>query len=183
MRRSRMVAVLVAVVVATVAAVGVSAAGAHVTVHPGKEKKGATDVLLTFAVPNEEDSASTTRLELTLPTAAPLLGVHAQAIPGWTATVETTKLAEPVTTDDGTVTRVASKVTWTVNDPADAVGPEQFGAFTVLVGALPRGAPKVVFKVAQTYSDGTVVSWIQVPVKGTPEPAHPAPVLRLVGKA
>jgi hypothetical protein len=40
-----------------------------------------------------------------------------------------------------------------------------------------------VFKAVQTYSDGTVVSWIEPVVKGTPAPEHPAPVLRLAGHA
>jgi hypothetical protein len=63
------------------------------------------------------------------------------------------------------------------------VGPSQFGAFTVLVGTLPAKPSKVVFKILQTYSDGTVVSWIEPVVKGAPDPEHPAPVLRLTGKA
>jgi uncharacterized protein YcnI len=182
-RATRMVATSMVVVAVVVAGIGVSAAGAHVTVHPGAEKKGASDVLLTFAVPNEEDGASTTKLELTLPTATPLLGVRAQAMAGWTITVETAKLAKPVTTDDGTITQAASKVTWTADDPSDAVAPGEFGAFTVLVGTLPAKGKQVVFKAVQTYSDGTVVSWIEPVVKGTPEPEHPAPVLILTGKA
>jgi uncharacterized protein YcnI len=178
-----MVAGLVAVVVAGVGVFGASMAGAHVTVHPGTEKKGASDVLVTFAVPNEEDTASTVKVELILPAATPLLGVHAQAIPGGSATVESTKLAKPVTTDDGTITEAVTKVTWTANDATDGVGPSQFGAFTVLVGTLPAKPSKVVFKILQTYSDGTVVSWIEPVVKGAPDPEHPAPVLRLTGKA
>jgi uncharacterized protein YcnI len=182
-RGTRMAATLMVVVAVAVAGIGVPAAGAHVTVHPGTEKNGASDVLLTFAVPNEEDSASTTKLELTLPAATPLLGVRAQAMAGWTITVETAKLAKPVTTDDGTITEAASKVTWTANDAADAVSPGEFGAFTLLVGTLPTKGSRAVFKAVQTYSDGTVVSWIEPVVKGTPAPEHPAPVLRLARHA
>ena len=185
-RGTRMTAALmvaVALVAVAVAGIGMPAAGAHVTVHPGTEKKGASDVLLTFAVPNEEDGASTTKLELTLPTGRPLLGVRAQAMAGWTITVETAKLAKPVTTDDGTITEAVSKVTWTANGAADAIAPGEFGAFTLLVGTLPAKGSTVVFKALQTSSDGTVVSWIEPVVKGTSEPGHPAPVLRLAGTA
>jgi hypothetical protein len=36
-----------------------------------------------------------------------------------------------------------------------------------------------VFKAVQTYSDGSVVSWIQVPTKAVPDPPHPAPTITL----
>jgi hypothetical protein len=55
--------------------------------------------------------------------------------------------------------------------------------FNVLVGQLPSKPSKLVFKAIQTYSDGTVVSWIEPIVKGTPEPEHPTPLLRLTKKA
>ncbi len=180
MGRSRIFAALVAVAVA-VSVVFAAAAGAHVTVHPGTEKKGAADVLLTLAVPNEETSGATvTKLELDLPTTTPLLGVRAQTIPGWTATVTSTKLAKPVTTDDGEITEAVTQVVWTANDPAAGVGQDQFGAFTILVGTLPSNTSKVVFKAVQTYSDGTVTSWIEPVAKGAPEPEHPTPILKLV---
>ena len=89
--------VTLALVVSVAFAAG---AGAHVTVQPGTQKQGASDVLVTFAVPNEETTASTTKVEVVFPTATPLLGVHAQAMAGWTVTVETAKLPKPVTTDD-----------------------------------------------------------------------------------
>ena len=82
-----------------------------------------------------------------------------------------TKLAKPVTTDDGQVTEAVSQITWT----ATGVGipPQQFGLFTVSVGQLPSNTKKLTFKALQTYSDGTIVRWIEVPVKGTPRPEHP----------
>lgn len=66
-------------VVAALAAAGVltaaGAASAQVTVHPETYAKGATDGLPTFRVPNEEDTASTTKVQIFLPTDHPLLGV------------------------------------------------------------------------------------------------------------
>ena len=54
--------------------------------------------------------------------------------------------------------------------------------FNVLVGTVPSNAKQLVFKALQTYSDGTVVSWIDPIVKGTPAPDHPTPILKLTKK-
>jgi hypothetical protein len=55
--------------------------------------------------------------------------------------------------------------------------------FSVLAGTLPSNTNQLVFKALQTYSDGTVVSWIEPTVKGAPAPEHPTPILKLTGKA
>jgi len=41
------------------------------------------------------------------------------------------------------------------------------------------GTDELVFKAIQDYSDGTIVSWIQIPNKAVPDPLHPAPILQL----
>jgi hypothetical protein len=43
--------------------------------------------------------------------------------------------------------------------------------------------PQVVFKALQTYSDGTVVRWIDEPTTDGTEPEKPAPVLKLTPAA
>ena len=65
-------------------------------------------------------------------------------MPGWDATVVTSKLAKPVTTDDGQITEAVSQITWT----ATGVGipPHQFGLFTVSVGQLPANTGKLASK-------------------------------------
>jgi uncharacterized protein YcnI len=159
-----------------------TASWAHVTPQPPSLPKGASDVIFGFAVPNESTTnASTIKVELDLPTAQPVTGVHAEAMPGWSSAVETTKLAKPITTDDGQVTEVVSKVTWTATGPG--IQPDEYSLFSVLAGTLPSNANSLTFKAIQTYSDGTVVSWIEPVVKGAPAPEHPAPVLKLTGKA
>jgi uncharacterized protein YcnI len=172
--------VTAAVLVAVVALVPATAE-AHVTLQPASQPKGASDVVVGFAVPNESaNGANTTAVEIDFPTKNPVLGVRAQAIAGWTATVDRVTLSKPVTTDDGEITEAVSKVTWTAT--AGGYGPDQYMIFSVLAGTLPSKGNQVVFKVLQTYSDGTVVSWIQPIVKGTPEPEHPTPVLKLTKK-
>jgi uncharacterized protein YcnI len=171
------------VLVAIVVLVPATVAFAHVTLQPASLPKGASDVIVGFAVPNESTTgASTTTVEINFPTKNPILGVHAQAVAGWTAVVDLVKLSKPITTDDGQITEAVSKVTWTAF-ASDGFGPDQYMVFSVLAGTLPSKPNRLVFKVLQTYSDGTVVSWIEPIVKGTPEPEHPTPVLVLTKKA
>ena len=154
-----------------------AAAWAHVTVDPGEAPKGAADQELTFRVPNESDTASTTKIEMKLPTDHPMLGVSVASTPGWTAKVETTKLDTPVKTDDGEIDEVVSMITWS----GGSIAPSEYGDFRIIAGELPDDADQLVFKVIQTYSDGSEVSWIEDPApEGQEEPEHPAAVLALV---
>ena len=167
-------------VVALVIAAGATAAGAHVTVVPDTAKKGGFQVL-SFNVPNEEQAANTVKLEVDLPTKSPIAFVSTQPMPGWTVAVEKTKLAKPVSSDDGEVTEAVSKITWTATD--GGLKPGEFDLFTISAGPLPTNTSKLTFKAIQTYSDGTTVNWIQATVKGAPEPDHPAPTLTLTKAA
>jgi uncharacterized protein len=155
---------------------GAAAAGAHVEVVPDRAPKGES-AILSFSVPNEEDTADTVGLEVTLPTKSPIASVSTKPMPGWTVSVEKTKLSKPVTTDDGQVTEAVSKITWTATD--GGLKPGEFDLFTISAGPLPTNTNQLTFKAIQTYSDGTTVNWIEATVKGAPEPEHPAPVLTL----
>ncbi|MEV6759097.1 YcnI family protein [Streptomyces sp. NPDC051105] len=158
--------------------VAAGVAAAHVTVHPESYAKGATDGVLTFRVPNEEDAASTTKVQVFLPTDHPVLGVLVSPRDGWTAKVTTTKLKTPVKTDDGTITEAASEITWT----GGKIGAGQFEDFDVAFGQLPEDTGGLTFKTLQTYSDGKVVRWIEEAGSGGEEPENPAPVLKLTAK-
>jgi uncharacterized protein YcnI len=158
-----------------------TAASAHVTLQPGSQPKGASDVIVGFAIPNEStNNASTNKVEIDFPTSTPMLGVNAEAIPGWSAAVEMVQLAKPITTGDGQISQAVSKVTWRA--VGEGYGPNQYMLFSVLVGTLPSNTNQLVFKALQTYSDGTVVSWIEPTVKGAPAPEHPTPILKLTKK-
>ncbi|MEU8930160.1 YcnI family protein [Streptomyces sp. NPDC048409] len=171
LRRAATVTALTAASVLVAAGV----ASAHVTVHPESYAKGATDGVLTFRVPNEEDTASTTRVQVFLPTDHPVLGVLVSPRDGWTAKVTTAKLKTPVKTDDGTITEAASEITWT----GGKIGAGQFEDFDVAFGQLPEDTGRLTFKTLQTYSDGKVVRWIEEPADGADEPENPAPTLEL----
>ncbi|GGN54686.1 hypothetical protein GCM10011579_014010 [Streptomyces albiflavescens] len=175
LRRAGLVAALTTAGVLTAA----GAAFAHVTVHPESYAKGATDGVLTFRVPNEEDTASTTKVQVFLPTDHPVLGVLVTPQSGWTAKVTTTKLKTPIKTDDGTITDAVSEITWT----GGRIRHGEFQDFNVAFGQLPDDTDQLEFKTLQTYSDGNVVRWIEETPKGGEEPESPAPVLTLTAKA
>lgn len=151
---------------------------AHVTVTPNAAAKGSYSTVA-FKVPNEEDSASTTKLEVNLPADHPVASVSIQPVPGWTAQITKTKLAKPLTSDDGTIDEAVTKITWS----GGKIAPGQFQQFPVSFGPLPDDADSLVFKALQTYDNGDVVRWIDVPQKGQPEPQHPAPTLTLTAAA
>ena len=75
-------------------------------------------------------------------------------------------LPKPITTDDGTFTSTTTEIDWTGN----TIGVGQFGEFNVLAQGIPTGTSVFVFKAIQTYSDRTVVPWIQVPEQSGSEP-------------
>jgi uncharacterized protein YcnI len=153
-------------------------ASAHVTI-------GATDAapggytVATLRVPTESDTASTTKLVVSVP---PLGSVAVQPTPGWTVATKTTKLATPIKTDDGEQTEAISQITWTAQ-PGAAIKPGEFQQFNVSIGPLPHKA-SLSFPAIQTYSDGTVVKWIEQAAPGSKtEPDHPAPTLKIAAAA
>lgn len=153
-------------------------AWAHVTIAPDTAEKGGSDVEIAFRMPNEESAASATELDVQIPTNPPLLSVLAQAVPGWTASVQSVHLAKPIHTDDGDISDAVSEVTWKAISAADGIKPNEFGKFEVIVGQLPTSA-SITFPAIQTYSNGDVVRWIETQTPNGPEPEHPAPVLTL----
>jgi len=170
---ARRTAVLLSTAAVTLIAAA-SAAEAHVTVNPDTASQGGYSKV-TFRVPNEEANQSTTAVEIDLPADRPIASVKVRPVPGWTATTNTSHLPAPVKTGDNEITEAVTKIVWT----GGKIDPGQFQEFDVSLGPLPKDTDQIVFKALQTYGDGTVVRWIDVPQAGQPEPDHPAPVLHL----
>jgi uncharacterized protein YcnI len=147
---------------------------AHVTITPNSASPGSAAVL-TFHVPNEEATAYTTRVDMQVPTDHPIAQFLIEPVAGWTISVRTITLAKPLVTDDGQFTQAVSEVIWS----GGRIAPGQFQDFSVSADPLPQGVSQLTFKTIQTYSNGDVVRWIDVPVPGQPEPDHPAPQLTL----
>ncbi|MFI9360014.1 YcnI family protein [Kitasatospora sp. NPDC053057] len=174
----------IAAVALTTAASVVALAGpafAHVTVNPGSAAQGGY-ATVNFQVPDESDTASTVKLEVNLPLDHPLASVRTLPMPGWTSTVEKSKLDKPIKVHGSDVNEAVSKITWTA-DAGTKIAPGQFQEFRLSLGPLPTDADSMVFKALQTYDNGDVVRWIDEAQAGQPEPAHPAPTLKLTKAA
>jgi uncharacterized protein YcnI len=152
-------------------------ASAHVTVSSDDASPGGFGVA-TLRVPNESDTAATTKLTVTLPTEAPFAFVSAQAKPGWTVDTTTEKLDEPVKTGDFDVTEVTTSITWTAT--GDGIAPGEYDTFGLSGGPFPDA--DLTLPTVQTYDDGEVAAWDQEQT-GDTEPERPAPVLALTGSA
>jgi uncharacterized protein YcnI len=161
---------LVALVAGAALVLPATSAFAHVTVNPREATQGGY-AKLAFRVPNERDSASTTKLEVNFPADHPFASVSVRPQAGWTYTVEKTRLATPIKSDDDEITEAVSKITWT----GGAIEPHEFNEFEVSVGPLPSDADSITFKALQTYDNGETVRWIE---EGA-DPDKPAPVLKL----
>jgi uncharacterized protein YcnI len=151
-------------------------AAAHVTVNPQEATQGGY-ARLAFRVPNESDTASTTKLEVVLPEDAPVASVSTMPLAGWTVAVEKRTVNPPVEVHGSQVSEVVAKITWTAA-AGGGVMPGEFQEFPVSMGPLPD-VQKMVFKTLQTYSDGNISRWIEEPTEGAAEPEQPAPVLTL----
>lgn len=166
---------------AAAAALGIAAlatavpAAAHVTVVPAELARGSYAVL-TFRCPNERPKAATIRLEVEFPQDHPVVAVKLRPVPGWKATVAMRKLATPIRTQHGEVTEAVATIAWS----GGRLEPGEYQDFEVQAGPLPREGDALVFKALQTYEGGEIVRWIEERKPGEPEPARPAPVLRLI---
>jgi uncharacterized protein YcnI len=162
---------------ATVALAGAAGpATAHVTVSSTDAAPGGYGKLV-FRVPNESDSAATTKLQVTMPADAPFASVSTKPHPGWKVQVDEAKLPQPVEVGDVTLTDAVRTVTWTAQGPG--IEPGMFDEFELSVGPFSEDVTTLMFPAVQTYSDGEVVRWNQPTPPDGAEPEHPAPVLEL----
>lgn len=161
--------------------VGVAnSASAHVSVSSPDARPGGYAKLV-FRVPSESDTASTTKLVVTLPKDRPFASVGAQVMDGWKVVKTKERLASPVKVGDVTLTEAITAVSWTAE--AGGVPPNDFDEFALSVGRIPEGVDSLDFPAVQTYSDGEVVRWDQVAKDAADEPEHPAPSLKLATAA
>jgi uncharacterized protein YcnI len=167
---------LVGAAAGLVLAIGVPlAASAHVTVNPNTATPGSY-ATVNFRVPTESETASTVKVEVTLPTDTPFTAVLVEPVPGWTATVEKGALPAPVEVDGNTISDGPLKIVWQA-DPGVGIGQDQFQVFSAVLGPVPDTG-HVVLPAVQTYSDGEVVNWSATPDEvAADDTLEPAPVL------
>jgi uncharacterized protein YcnI len=169
---------VVVLAVATGLAAFVGLASAHVTVSSQDAAPGGFGKL-TFRVPNESDTASTVGLRIQIPEEAALASLRTQPVPGWTATLTTADLAEPIDNHGQEISSYVSVVEFRAED-GGGIRPGEFQEFALSGGPFPD-AESVAFPTVQLYSDGTESAWIEPAVEGQAEPERPAPVLTLTG--
>ena len=146
------------------------AASAHVTIEDDTAEAGSF-TLITFKVPNESATATTSQITLTLPSDTPFPYVSYVPVPGWTTELVTTTLPEPVEIGESTLTEAVTSVVWTA-EPGREVAAGQLQLFPLSVGVVPE-VGSLTLPVEQTYSDGEVVAWDET----GDDAEHPAPVL------
>jgi uncharacterized protein YcnI len=165
---------------AVVALVGAAPAFAHVTAQPGTATQGGYSVV-TFRVPNEQDTAGTIGLTVTLPPNHPITSVRTTPIAGWKATTTTVALNPPVQSHGRTITKAVGTITWTAT-AGNKIAPGQYLDFPVSLGPMPN-VPEIMLPARQTYDNGAVVDWSQPPNADGSEPEHPAPSVTLAPAA
>ncbi|WP_203926148.1 DUF1775 domain-containing protein [Virgisporangium ochraceum] len=147
-------AVLVGVIAAVIMA---DPAQAHTSATVEPAVAGAQNATISFNAAAESTTAGITSLKIVLPqglTAADLTYVDGPA--GWAMRPDA----------DGYV----------VSGPAVAVGRDV--QHRVRAKQLPM-TPTLVFKVLQTYTDGRIDRWIEIPSAANAQPEYPAPVVEL----
>ncbi len=131
-----------------------SAAFAHARVSPAVSLSNQLQ-LYSLAVPTEKDNATTTKIELTVPSGFSIDSFVSS--PGWRRVVQSTGTGEAA---------VIQKVTWA----GGSVPTGEDSLFQFL--AQPAKSGKYTFQVKQTYSDGSIVNWT-----GSESSDNPAPTI------
>lgn len=157
-----------------------AAAGAHVTLQPKAQTAGAYTVV-NVRVPNERDTASTTKVRVAFPDGIYSVSYAAQA--GWKVAIKKSALATPVSTEDGPITERVSSVTFTGSGRGlGRIAPGQFKEFPLSLQMPDQPGATLSFPAYQTYSNGEVVKWTGATGSDAPAPtvtlAAPVTALR-----
>jgi uncharacterized protein YcnI len=140
-------------------------AQAHVSLHPNAIPAGSF-VTTNIRVPNEEQHADTTGIQVKLPDG--VLSALGAPPAGWRFTAKTKKLAKPIKTDDGLVTTETTEVDYT----GGKILPGDFESFplTLSIPAAAKAGSVIAFPTVQRYSNGKVVRWIGNATADAPAP-------------
>jgi uncharacterized protein YcnI len=161
---------------------GAGIASAHVTAHSPDQLTQGGDAEIVFRSPNEQDTASMTKLAVDFSTTSPIGDADIKPIPGWTYQVTMTNLKTPVKMADDTITSAVQSIVWTAQ-PGYAIKPGEFQEFTISVEGLPSNTAEMDMPAVQTYDNGAVINWNQPTPANGQEPEHPLPHLALLTAA
>jgi len=118
-------------------------ASAHVSVGPKETSQGAYQ-MFTVKVPSEKEDVSTTKIQVLIPEEVNISRFEPK--PGWTYEIQ----------KDGS-DKITS-VTWTTE--GEGLTATEFGQFN-MNGKVGDKATEIIWKAIQTYSDGSVVEWVE----------------------
>jgi periplasmic copper chaperone A len=124
---------------------------AHAELFPNEIPSG-DGYLLSLAVPNEKENASTTQIQVTMPADFDL--EHVAPVPGWTASVAGQHVVNGEMGGGSSITLKGK-----LDGTQLAVLP---------FSGVPKKAEEYAFTVRQTYSDGSVVVWSGAETSDTP---------------
>ncbi len=139
--------------VAAVLLLAPAAASAHAEISPAVSLTGKLQ-LYSLAVPTEKSGATTTQVELTLPSGFAIDSFV--STPGWRRVLQQTGSGDNA---------VIQKVTWT----GGRVPTGEDSLFQFL--AMPSASRTYTFTVRQTYSDGSIVNWSGAESSDAPAPS------------
>jgi uncharacterized protein YcnI len=152
----------------------VPAASAHVTMNPAEWEEGGF-ARFALRVPNESDTASTTKIVVQFP--EDVISARFEPVPGWKRTITMAQLDEPIAQEEGDpITERLDTVTWEGGE----IKPGEFMEFGISL-RVPEDAAgeKLWFPAIQTYSDGEEARWIEQ----DPEAEEPAPAVAVLTAA
>jgi len=135
-------------------------ASAHVTIGPKETSQGAYE-MFTVKVPSEKEDVTTSKIQVLIPEDVNITRFEPK--PGWTYEIQKDD-ADKITS-----------VTWTTE--GEGLSATEFGQFN-MNGKVGDKATEIVWKAIQTYSDGSVVEWVEE----AQEASYPASVT-VVNKA
>jgi uncharacterized protein YcnI len=164
---SRLTKHMIAAVTAAAFLIVAPAVQAHVTLQPDSAAAGGF-TRLDVRVPNEQDNASTTKVEVQFPPG--FVFVSYQPVQGWNVRVVKEKLDKPIEAEGEKINEQVARVVWTGSGEQGKIGPGQFMDFPLSVQIPDKAGQKLTFKALQTYDNGDVVRWI-----GPPDSEEPAP--------
>jgi uncharacterized protein YcnI len=164
---------LVITAVGAVALAVAGIAGAHVGTTPDEAPAGQTSVI-GFTIGHGCDGSPTRSVTIRVP--AGVTSAKPRPKPGWRTTILRGTLPQPVEDFSGnTLTKGVLAVTWSGGNLPDA----WYDTFELRLGMPNTPGKTLYFPTVQRCTKG-VHRWIQIPVKGKPEPEEPAPGVTLV---
>jgi uncharacterized protein YcnI len=150
-----------------------ASADAHVTLNPREWEAGGF-ARFAVRVPNERDTANTTRITIRLP--EKVVSASFQPVEGWRRTVKMEQLDEPIEEEgEEPITERLATVTWS----GGTIRPGEFQEFGMSF-QVPEDAvgESLAFPAIQRYSNGEVVRWI-----GPEDADAPAPIVEVLPAA